>query len=143
MTGCLYRLCGPASCPLSTQCHGFQANIFYLPHSPQLGRRIVPARGTPASRRAPAPLKSRDALPIYRTRSSVGMYHNLAGYLDVNVDLIVKMACRCAYHPFLLDRKMLTELLDWRVDLRDGVGGRLYLRDGAYSICFVNIPRLT
>ena len=77
-----------------------------------------------------------------------GVDHTPASYLNVNIDLIINMPCRCTYHIFLLDGKMLNICLVLSVDLRDVVGDRLYLskgihRDGARSIRFVDIPYLT
>jgi hypothetical protein len=67
-----------------------------------------------------------------------------ASYMDVNVDMIVNMPCRCANATLLLLIRENTyrSVSDLTVDLRDAVGDRLYLskgfhRDGvsALSIC--------
>jgi hypothetical protein len=77
-----------------------------------------------------------------------GVDHTPASYLDVNVDLIVNMPCKCVCHTFLPNRKMLTVFLVLSVDLRDVVGDRLFLskgfhRDGACIIYLVDTPQLT
>jgi hypothetical protein len=74
-----------------------------------------------------------------------GVDHTPASYLTVNIDLIVNMPCKCAYHTFLLNRRLLTGFLDLSVDLRDVVGDRLFLsrgirRDGVRGISFIDIP---
>ena len=55
------------------------------------------------------------------------MDHTPASYLNVNIDLILDMPCKCAYHNFLLNRMILTRFLDLSVDLRNVVGDRLFL----------------
>ena len=59
-----------------------------------------------------------------------GVDHTPASYLNVNIDLIVNMPCKCVYHTFLLNQKILNKFLDLSVDLRDVVGDRLFLSRG-------------
>lgn len=62
-----------------------------------------------------------------------GVDHVPASYLDVNVDMIVNMPCKCAktkYSPFLSERRTDSSVLVLSVDLRDAVGDRLYLSKG-------------
>jgi hypothetical protein len=64
-----------------------------------------------------------------------GVDHTPASFMDVNVDLIVNMPCRCA-KSFSVFPHTKSEVntdrptLDLTVDLRDAVGDRLYLSKG-------------
>ena len=61
-----------------------------------------------------------------------GVDHVPASYLDVNVDLIVNMPCKCT-KPFTsvsTERSTDCSPLVLSVDLRDAVGDRLYLSKG-------------
>ena len=64
-----------------------------------------------------------------------GVDHTPASYMNVNVDLIVNMLCKCTYHTLLLNQNILTEFIDLSVDLRDVVGGRLFLSRGIRRGC--------
>ena len=71
-------------------------------------------------------------------------------YLNVNVDLVVNMPCRCESTPFSRWRDGFFDCDGWvlvlSVDLRDAVGDRLYLsksfrRDGVSNfIPFLYVP---
>jgi hypothetical protein len=67
--------------------------------------------------------------------------------VNVNEHLIVGIRCRCAWHFFLLDLKILTVFVDLSVDLR-GVGGEtVYLsreicREGTRTYLFLLRPSL-
>jgi len=80
-----------------------------------------------------------------------GVDHTPASFLDVNVDLIVNMPCRCANSTTLppsSERSTNRSALDLTVDLRDAVGDRLYLskgfhRDGVSAFSLVaHLPDL-
>jgi len=61
-----------------------------------------------------------------------GVDHVPATYLDVNVDMIVNMPCKCARTiiSILSERIIDNSVLVLSVDLRDAVGDRLYLSKG-------------
>jgi hypothetical protein len=61
-----------------------------------------------------------------------GVDHVPTSYMDVNVDLIVNMPCKCtkATLPVSSERSTDCSPLVLSVDLRDTVGDRLYLSNG-------------
>jgi hypothetical protein len=65
-----------------------------------------------------------------------GVDHVPASYLDVNVDMIVNMPCKCTktiLSVFLSERITGYSVLVLSVDLRDAVGDRLYLSKGFHT----------